>query len=123
MSTHDDEAVVLGVNVVVLRDGQLDEAAASRPAHSQRTSIGPVRSAAFLLLGVLDLAVGRPKHRLVLGDSFFSLVHPAQSMQVFMRMGGLEPPRAEALAAPEGSSGRWPLLTSNAIVDEQRASR
>ena len=82
VSPKDYETVVLGVNAIVVFDGYGDHAAAPVPSALAENFDQLVGSAACLLDGMLDLAVGRPKHRFVLGNALVSLVHAAEFRQV-----------------------------------------
>jgi hypothetical protein len=79
VSPEDDEPVALGVSRLVLSDGQSDQAAARIPTALAENLDDLVGSSACVLLGVLDLSVGGPKHRFVLGNSLVSLVHGTES--------------------------------------------
>ena len=77
VSWYDDEAVVLGVDAVVLGDRQADHAAAALLAALAEDLEHPV--SADFLVGLLELAVGRTEHRFVLRDPLVARVHASES--------------------------------------------
>src|SRR4029453_1818934 len=79
MSTKDYETVGPCVSAVIVRDRHGDYATTLLPSALAEKFDQLVGSGACLLVGLLDLAVGRPKHRLVLGDPLVSLIHAAES--------------------------------------------
>src|SRR4029079_6136338 len=78
VSRNDYETVRLGVNGVVVRDRQGDHAATPPPPALAENFDRLIASGARLLIDLLNLAVGRSKHRFVLGDPVVSLVHSAR---------------------------------------------
>ena len=109
VSRNDDETVVLGVNALVVHDGQGDHAAAPLPSALAENFDQLVGSAACLLVGMRDLAVDRAKHRLVLGDALVSLIHAADLTQVSsprrpIRLGRTDRSSQDAAEDPSGRS-------------------
>ena len=93
MPLKDYETVSLRVNAVIVRDRQADQALTSLPSALAENLDQLVRSGASLLIGPFDLAVGRPEHRLVLGDPLVSFVHGRPSLRPKRRtrLAGIEP--------------------------------
>jgi aryl-alcohol dehydrogenase-like predicted oxidoreductase len=75
VSREDDEAVGLGVDTVVLGDGQADQTAAALPATLAEDFEHLLGPSAGLLFGLLDLAVGRAEHCFVLRDALVPRFH------------------------------------------------